>query len=238
MSKIIYVVRQDKQYHEHGTISNLFSNIYPIKKIICEWDNIFNISWHQFRYLLNELREQNAKDLKFDAQYYSYELTSVDLDDCIVIPIDDDDWLHPDLFSILKELPKCDHYRWNYTDMHLDKSHTHNEFVTHKECEYYCMPNNYALHSPKNITLIEGHCEASKFYQSDKEPIDKCLSVHLLHPSSVSFLSEHFCNGLLNLLDVYKKPPIIHDDVPSYFLKYIEKLTKIYKKLSPRRLFL
>ncbi len=258
--RIIYVIRRDKEYHEHNLLSDNFLKTWPdTKNIISIWNNTFNINWLEFRHLINKLRKCNAKDLKFDAQYYFYELESIDLSDCIVVPTDDDDWFHPDLFSILRELPKRHHYRWSYAEViasnyydllpltSANPAYTNNKLTIYPKknhSKFYYLSNNYALYSPKDIELVNSHDKADLQFSPTDETIDKCLSIHLLHLSSVSFLTafqQHKINLselLSNLLEVYQKPIILPDNTPQYFLKYFDELIKIYKKLSLKRTFI
>ena len=118
----MYLVRRDEEWHKHYNYSKNLGTFLRSKRMAEFWDSVFLMTWIDFRKKLNEIREENQKDLNYDKIMSTYEIHSTEqLNGYLVVPCDDDDWLHKDLFDILRaEYTGYNYsYRWNFMELSI-----------------------------------------------------------------------------------------------------------------------
>jgi hypothetical protein len=258
--KTVYLLRCDKNWDQHNIVSNHFNNFFQTKQLTTIWDDLFNISWKDFRIKLRNINKLNQFDLHPDSIVATHEIQDVNLfQDCLVFPTDDDDWFHRDCFDIVKN-NICHHqaYRWNYAELTVTENRKHElrVFTYPTNIPYPCwqlsmsfdsisfhyQSNNYALKFPKNLNLLQFHNLADQEIDIRQEKfIPQTLSIHNGSLASCSFLRriqrrypENFKDGLVDLLQTFKKDPIKNMEIPYYFNLYIDRMMDLYNELKVR----
>ena len=251
--KFLYLVRRDEEWHKNFNYSFILGNFLQSKKMASYWDEVFNITWIDFRKELNKIREENEKKLKFDKILNTYEVKNIkQLENYIVVPCDDDDWLHDNIFDILKESfdENINYYRWNATELSEGEirvtSYPTNIPYPNWKLDYNYLSNNYAIKSPKEFKLVDLHGYANKKINIKEEKfIKKTLSIHNGSLASLTFIKRihkwfngDTKNGLLYFYEKFKEYPFSNTEIPKCFLRYIDMMMEIYrKKLKPKKVF-
>lgn len=248
MTQLIYVVRRSEQYKKTHQVDEYFENTWHVCDNIADWNDTFDMPWEDYRNRLEDLRRQNMRDLQFDKYCDFHELKDMCLDDCIVVPTDDDDWFHPELCQTLRASPLMPLYRWFHCVIRWTGSGP--QMWTERQTgrrNYGNESNNYAMYEPQQLESIDWH-----YYQSTGPLwwIPKFLSVHHQHLGSASLLnlirvinrnSERLSKSayqevLKKNLELYRKPPVLNAETPPYFFRFFDKLTHIYSQINIRRL--
>lgn len=251
--KFLYLVRRDEEWHKKFNYSFILGNFLQSKTMASYWDEVFNMTWIDFRKELNKIREENEKKLKFDKILSTYEIKNINqLEKYIVVPCDDDDWLHDEIFEILKDQYDENkiYYRWNGTELAHGQievsSYPTNIPYPSWKLDYNYLSNNYAIKSPKEFKLVDLHGYANKNIDIRQEKfIKKTLSVHNGSLASLTFIRRihkwfngDTKKGLLHFHERFKEYPISNTKIPNCFLKYIDMMMELYrKKLKPKKYF-
>jgi hypothetical protein len=223
-------IRQTKEWAEQYKFSDdIYSSFWNANKIANVWNEIFNISYIDFRKQLNNIQKENFKDIQFDFTINQYE----NINDSIIVPTDDDDWLHPNIIKDLKSIHQPVMF-WNFINYNQGIISIHDSSKEIIQFE----SNNYAIDF-KNEEILRNHVYANNVMKNKGLYIDLCLSMHNRTLASLSLLKGKSRSEVLDLYDVYRKPIIINGNIPPYFMKYIDKMVDIYNnKLKVRKLFI
>jgi hypothetical protein len=137
------------------------------------WNATFTMPYHQFRHRLKDIAQLNFS--RVDGAICS------SLDDVpaghLIVPVDDDDWLAPDLAVHLRRAyeEEAAVYRWSRRVLEwrppLNRlRHGLGRFVGRAE-KHVCKTNNYAVRSDRALVpLALNHVDASRFV--DAHPAD------------------------------------------------------------------
>lgn len=236
--KVICFIRKTKEWHEKYNFSQDYLRNWKADLISDMWNKKFKTSYIDFRRQLNDLQIENLKDINFSYIVNQYEY--IHSDNSIIAPMDDDDWFHPDIINTLKDIKQSIVF-WNFAN------YTNGEVTVKNPAKEHLLftfeSNNYALHDPDEDLLLD-HTTANKRLKNVGFHVDATLSIHNRSLASLSLLKliydKYEITGKNDLLDSYEicRNPQILDDIPLYFLKYIDKMKKIYASLKIRKIFL
>lgn len=181
------------------------------KHLLEVWQDIFFVNYFDYRSRLKAIAESN---LRFVANkntnvriifglFDEFESFMNDNNDAWIIPIDDDDWLHPDVIdSINLTEPFTTLVRWGdyWWDLMRNKTIHHEAYRRH----HYLGSNNWAIRKsvlrqyelPEAAIALSNHIVAWKhFCKPYKEPpgvqtLERCLSLYLFHIGSLTNISR------------------------------------------------
>lgn len=241
-TKFIYVVRRDKLWHEKKIVSAHFERYF--NPIITEWNDTFTTSYFEFKNMMEEIRLKNQLDLRFDNYVNSYDL-HLSADD-IFVPIDEDDWFHPDIVDALKDSlieTNLDNlgYRWNIIKYYpgeiksLESPFDGEKYLWHS--------NNYAISRLNNhdflnhVTFCNHNKNAGGIY------VPKYLSAYNKNLASLTLRAEIDSKlkdkKLIELYDDFKQEPKILGFLPPYFEKLVFETLRVYRnKLKVKKKFI
>ena len=235
--KITCYIRRTKLWAEEYKHSEEWLHKWKADKIANIWNNTFNISYTDFRKELNQIQQENIKEIFFDNVINQYEYKK---NNSIIVPTDDDDWFNPQIISELKYYCKPVMF-WNFVN-YSEGCVTVQKPFFHK-MKFIYESNNYSLINPQSEMIIKDHCCANDTLKNGFY-IDSCLSLHNRTLASLGLLKDKLLKSnnpqreLLNLYETYHNTLEISNDVPDFFMKYIDKMFDIYrKKLKVCKLF-
>ena len=125
MKEIILIIRRDKNYWFKNEINRIKIQSY-VFRLMEIWDSFFNINIMDFRNKIRDIASSTYMDNKFDEIHlYSHidpgkikeknELKNKLYENSIIIPIDEDDWVNPNLADILRGIKTEEQFFvWNY----------------------------------------------------------------------------------------------------------------------------
>lgn len=196
--------------------SNIFNNCSTYIKNIRRWQKYITPKYFEYRQILKDIAI-NQWSLPWFAYCDNYIEHLNDED--IIVPVDDDDWFHPDLENFLVENSKnCD---FGYWDAIVNQTVNNFNIHTWHSCHDYVCSNTYFfrvsfLRSQKSELgkkLIKDHFVALKTAKEmglkimDKK--DSIMSVYNRHPGSYSILDYiRYENVFLSLFSKKEIPPI------------------------------
>jgi len=212
-----------------------------VDKVISIWNKTFTMPHNIFRHKLQLLAQEslqnvsNASIIKNVSDLYNTN--------CLIIPIDDDDWLSPNLVTTLESIEDIDQFygiRWESYHPWGDK----NYYI-------YCSTDNYAI-NPRHahplsvhIPLLSHSAASVLFYHYDYElnkiprlpikQIQATLSAVNKNIGSTTTLKEHRDDGTLHLL--YSQcQKLLNNECKkmahSWVFPYLSKLQDIYNELG------
>src|SRR5262249_45718655 len=108
--KLFIWVRETTDWgNEEAVHAQLAADLKPAVEL---WDRTFDLPFHLFRERVREIAQLNLSRVE-DAECAEWEQIP---EGALVAPVDDDDWLAPDLATTLDGIPrKCRAYRWPST---------------------------------------------------------------------------------------------------------------------------
>lgn len=236
MDKITCYIRRNKEWAEKYQFGKEQLDLWNIGEISKVWDETFTISYKNFRRMLNQIQQENFKEVPFDAVINQYEYKHNEYYG-IVVPTDDDDWFHPEIVPTLKSVQKPKVF-WNfinYTEGVVSVQQSLYERVQYES-------NNYAMTRSDQI-LFDYHAKTNELYRNkDGFHIDISLSMHNRSMASLGLLHQYLSDikgGILHQYDISRQPVKMVGDVPQYFMKYVDKMLNIYRNvLKVRRIFI
>ena len=117
MSKVVLIIKRDYDYWKNGTVTRgdynklMFSKDYEflggVEESIKKWNFIFKMKYIDFRRELHKIASKTYLENNFDhIIFYEDEeyISKIIKDDDIVVGRDEDDWIHPNLANILREV--------------------------------------------------------------------------------------------------------------------------------------
>lgn len=232
MRRIVCYVRRMQAWAKNSQFTSEHIQLWNVDKIALAWDEVFNISYVEFRHMLHNLQKVNFVDMRFDEVVDSYHYKP---SDARIVPIDDDDWFHPNLIDTLREVQDSIVF-WNMVNYDLGKIWVRDALTDPIQFE----TNNYAVINQKEEYLH--HTYANKSWRNRiGRHIPLTLSAHNRTIASLSLLTNYRSDlkaGLRYLYDVYRAPLEVVNDVPHYFVDLAERTRALYfEKLLLRRQF-
>lgn len=186
--------------------SNVFHDELTFLSNVKNWEKCIFPNYIDFRLSIKKIALS-----KWSLPYYIYDddLIHKFNDEDIIVPIDDDDWLHPNFKEFIEENSK--NYDFGFWDKLVN--HTVGVFNLHSWYKHHSGmgSNNYffrigflkKLSLEKVRKLIKDHCYVSKFVQVNRLKImDKkevIMSVYNQHPASYSVLKTIGHNDFISL---------------------------------------
>jgi hypothetical protein len=201
MSKVILIIKRDYDYWRYGAITRgdngkrIFSKEFEffkgVEEAIKKWDLIFNMKYIYFRKELHKIASKTYLENNFDHIIF-YEddeyMEKMIKDDDIVVPIDEDDWIHPNLANILREV-KSDSkvIAWD-TKRVEDNRGLKIMFDADSDIHPCVHTAGYAIRGNDSIK-IKKHWKVEK---KDSYHINKTLGVWVNSVGSTTSLYDHF----------------------------------------------
>jgi len=98
---------EDENVHKHMTEDGR----KHILRFVEWWNNIFGMNFFYYRHEIQQISELNFGAIKYVDKIYRYKaFDSVECQYDCVLPVDDDDWFHPDIFE---KLDGCINPQWD-----------------------------------------------------------------------------------------------------------------------------
>ena len=182
---MIYLwVRETTEWDNEAVVLKQLRNNFRPKVDV--WNDVFRTPYHIFRHRIKQIAQLNLSRVE-----NAVCATMRDIPDgAVVVPVDDDDWLSPQLGNVLeaeRQQGKSGYY-WRRAFLELPPTLIIKlgRFVLYdcadrKRKVWTCSTNNYALvKCDKFLPLLKSHEEASAYFDGEKENlrwIDKHLSI-------------------------------------------------------------
>ena len=267
MKKYIYL-RSSLDWKELKSIDDyLEANRYarPLMKdwlsrlvwAIKEWDATFNIKYFEFRERMKEITMSNLSRIgeativtKSEKEIFKNEM-----DDFVIYPIDDDDWVSEDLFDIVCcDLEKEDVVVWPFG--FFRSSHIMVTDIKKPIDNIRWIYSNNAVLTRKGYEKFCGICTECDFLEDHREADEHCgmngCSIKVIHkalsaynhsPGSATKLwglsggNKTSQDNIISLISDYKKIPTVPDDL-DWSLPYAERAWDLISELRQRKFFL
>lgn len=155
-----------------------------VKPKVDLWNDTFDIPFHLFRHRVREIARLNQSRVENSACARWEEIPEGGL----VVPIDDDDWLAPDIGNVLEDEydSRATGYHWIRTFIEVPIDLRHRLGVIRRSVfprtppRYFCMTNNYALvKAPETKPLLESHSRASEWFEVQERGRVRKIERHL-----------------------------------------------------------
>lgn len=231
--KIIVLYRQTEDWLNYVIPNKLLHSLK--KEDLLEWERFYNIKFGDYRFFLKEIASVLLSLYSInEVKNYPIDFD----DDDLIIPTDDDDWLHPNILPYLSD-NTCDIFYWNtMVFQSVTTFNFHSWYPSHQMCS----SNGFAirgsalkklkLHSQKNIIL--NHCSVFTdgiLNNFKTKFLHDYLSVYLWNFSSSSVIRNYkplkvFPQNIIPLLPncvSWAKVP---------FERYVQKHQEIKDKLD------
>ena len=148
------------------------------------WNTVFSMPYHIFRHRIKQIAQLNLSRVENALCAAIDEIP----EGAVVVPVDDDDWLSPELGSVLDaefDGSKTGYY-WERSFLELPPNLIvkAGRFVLYtlagrKRRVWTCSTNNYALvKNDRALPLLMSHVKASDYFDSQKEKV-KRIDGHL-----------------------------------------------------------
>lgn len=200
---------------------------------VISWNNIFSISYFEFRNTLKNIAAANLENVKNIKGFVDAKSWNTVPDDAYLLPVDDDDWFHPDIVSNIEAHHKdfsC--YYWRHSIIGFTPSLNDHQGLKEFGC---CFGTNSYMLQRKiaTIGLLEDH------YSNSKTPGSLPLELQLnltnkTMASTLNILEE------ISLIDT-QLVGMIEPIIPEHFLwakPYIEATTQLYRSMKLLKLFI
>lgn len=172
------------------------------------WDRLYTVSYFSYRLAIQRIAFDSWKIPWFFEPVESFVADLRDED--LVLPVDDDDWFHPDLGSILE----CENGDFVFWDEIVNQTAYKADLHSWFGCHTTMCSNNYALRGrllkklpqAQRDYVLMGHANVLKVMASARVAVKKIplhLSCYNWHPGSVSVLRRSSTEGkMASLLPV------------------------------------
>lgn len=209
---------------KQGRLSNAIRN----------WNTTFSLNYFTFKEKIKALAANNLKEVKNINLFINKpeELPNTEFN---LLPIDDDDWFHPDIFSFL--LPQADVYYWPHTFINQNcnikelkgigrKIYTNNFAITNQGYEklkssQIDITRDYSIFSGGAINQLLKLNISSEF-------INRPLNVANKSPSSFSILMK--VNNLIEYVKSFDKEVEVTSDL-EWSQKLLDQRRKLIQEL-------
>lgn len=192
--------------------------INQVKNTVDLWNNTFNISFFEVRQRMKEISIDNFNCVK--NSLFFPESAQFDLEnhaDNIVLFIDDDDWINPNIIRYIRcHIEKYDGFVWGSAAY----GGREGEVLTLRAFDGFCHTNNYAITTrclkKQGIDRFYQHFSANEAFKAIQV---KMISAHLTvtnkHPCSTLFLENTLKNNFSS------------ESLRVGFKRYIERTTQL-----------
>ncbi len=204
-------------------------------KIQTLWDKRSYIPWIELR--------KSLKNLSLSQWPLPYETEeTLDLkDDDLLIPTDDDDWIHPEIAQIVDVMADLDYLSWNaYVNQMVFNYNIHRWHPVHQNIgtNCYCLRGSFlkGLSRKDFATLMHNHSDSVTIAASLGARVGKIpdiLSVYNWHPGSISAIGAAESHQ-----DISKLFPTDEPDIKKaqglWFEEYYLRILKLIGGCYPR----
>jgi hypothetical protein len=210
------------------------------------WNETFNLPFHEFRHRVREIAQLNLARVAGAAQASWDDIP----DGALVVPIDDDDWLAPDIGDALeRELEDqavC--YRWRASWIEIPTTRGHRLYLTRRRLlpwtreRWVCSSNNYAcIKNGETEALLASHVRASRWVEGAPagavKRIDRRLSlINRTLASQTALLHPNPSLSRRELLRRFRRYRTLYDHVPkgpelAWCRPYLELMSDLMSRL-------
>lgn len=165
------------------------------------WDSHCSVSYCEYRHFLKELAVHSWNQTGMEV------ITKLpkNIDNIIIFPTDDDDWLSPTIFNEIKNC-KNNLIFWDCWMYFMSKqllSYGGHIFVPLPKEFKWTGSNGYALQGEIIKKAVMEHTETKKLYKNNIEYVKKSLSVWVHHPASTFTLSNKIIHPAILLENLF-----------------------------------
>jgi hypothetical protein len=134
------------------------------------WNQTFSLPFHLFRHRVREIASANLSRTQLPVVTSWAEIPR----GALVVPVDDDDWLAPNLAAALEaeSAPGVTGYRWPASFVEVPTHAGHRAYLIRRRVlpwwpeKWFCSSNNYALvKDPGAEPLLASHVKASEWFE-------------------------------------------------------------------------
>lgn len=223
-------------------------NILISNGVLDIWNKTFRINYIYFRYQVHQIAKLSLQNTNCQIIWGYKEFVewyTNNKEDCIIVPVDDDDWFSPEII----ELPKCFESNENLVIWKKSILHSITTFRYEVIQEYNMGSNNWALKFsylkslPDTVArhlVLLSHKHSQEYFKhnllkSKIKYVENYLSLHVRHPSSLSFIRQKIDEADFSkqLKQIASKKPILPlNNLDFEWAKnYIEKLQILSQQL-------
>lgn len=205
-------------------------------ELIRIWNKAFAIDYFEFRARLKEIAISNWR-LPFITGPIEKLFHKLD-DNQLILPVDDDDWFHPDLKEILQD-KKEEFIYWEEIENFSTFVYTagpRSRFLKHPGSNAYAVRVSFLKKLPRNelLGMLQNHSLsldiANRHDASVSENLDFHYSCHNRHPASASsFWDIH------DYLDIRKLLPRKFNPLPFQYKWMWEEQRQLFKLVESLR---
>ncbi len=246
VSEITVFIR--RSFEGELTKDTFYSHFFvglPFK--IAQWNRLLTVDFHDFRNELFKITQYNLSRLSSEGvsiQYYIkpsiFEDYKKNFPDGWVIPLDDDDWLPPNLLPALRAVEdKSKLVCWNTLIRRPYELYPDGTFIPKRVSKtipgssYVCHSCSYAINATSplyNYGIISNH-----WYTKNVAPVERTLldlnSVYLLSPSSAWFLAKYINSPFM----IPRAVMMFKENLPDYTEEFAEErrmLEELFSKID------
>ena len=195
------------------------------------WNNCFDLSFFEYRQKLKDIAHINWSDMRGFEIIDGDDLADLN-GDFLVVPTDDDDWLHPDLADYLQN----DNCYWGLVlgGCWYGKRNDTRSFPA-EEITNIGMGHNHCLKNFKDTRKI--WTTVPLIRNMNPKRIDGIYSYSVISPVSLSnFVDMHHPSDMFKLFDYYMSGEHSAPDHSLCANKYLNMIKEVDESVSPRKL--
>jgi hypothetical protein len=206
------------------------------------WNTTFNLTYLTFRRRLNEIANNSLNADVFDIYlpYHNddviFNLGNSSYSAYYVIPVDDDDWLHPNLYGILSPIINdCTdlHFAWNVEEQ-LRGSYAYN--LRQPFDKKYLLSNSYCVKLPCYYPWLSRHTVYTQYLlQHGIQPniVKQTLAFKLNHPASYYYLCKYPIDVIVDMVNQHLLgAPKFMSEMDTIFLPQYYDYIELLKELT------
>ncbi len=240
MSEVALVIRRKSDYclgRSCEFYPGLNTGYFDIQDEISLWDDTFSMPYFDVRKRLHEIAFSDLGSLGFDLVFDHIDDQVIErirrLEDFWIVPVDDDDWLSPNLVPALKQINSEEtmcHWKWlSFSPTSIASGVPILQEGSRKGMDAL-VSCSYAVRPCAEIKNITNHSHTkglSSFF------VEGAFSFYVRTPASVILLKRHKERGL-KVLDMWRgMQEISEHSVPVEFRSKIGKLKQLFKECRP-----
>jgi hypothetical protein len=187
--KVIILIRREREYYLTRN-TNVFTwntgCFRALKERVEAWNFFFKMKYDDFKTKLSEIAYLTILRNNMDALYLWSDWDSFSNmgEDTWIVPIDEDDWVFPNMVDVIREEENHPVYYWK--SIHISREgNTETQLRGIDGCIPSC---SYSLQLPSKTIFIRAHGVTDKKYGSSFHLIDQVLTVQVKSIGSVSSL--------------------------------------------------
>ena len=191
------------------------------------WNRTHKINYFKYRGMIKEIAEENLNDLKNVVVCDNMDDVKKLNGNFMIMFIDDDDWIHPNISSEIIRLPMGD-YHWEFWNVQPDQINKVKQFDVKTKWNdvLRCYTNNHVISSDTLKRLDYTHMVERHLW------LNRNVKTQL-YPETLAAVVYHGAN----ITSLWDKQEIEYVEgfnysVPEWMSPYFEKLKAVYSQLS------